>query len=66
MSSPLFTYVRYNAELSRAGLDKLGLKTIDPAEVQKLDSVANIKKLQRVGQAVASKKVHASHFMGFA
>src|SRR6185436_2450204 len=33
----LFTYVRYNAELTRAGLDALGLTTINPEHVQALD-----------------------------
>ena len=64
VSSPLFTYVRYNAELSREGLDRLGLKTIDPKKVQKLDAVANIPDLRRVGKAVA-RKVKADHFKGF-
>jgi patatin-like phospholipase/acyl hydrolase len=61
----LFTYVRYNAELSRSGLDALGLPNIEPRNVQQLDSVAFIADLQRVGQAVAEKKVKAEHFAGF-
>jgi len=65
VSSPLFTYVRYNAELTREGLDRLGLKTIDPKKVQQLDAVANIPDLKRVGKAVA-KQVKANHFRGFA
>lgn len=60
----LFTYMRYNAELSRKGLDGLGLTDIKPEDVQKLDSVAHIAELQRVGRAVA-KKVNADHFAGF-
>lgn len=63
-SPKLFTYVRYNAELSRDGLDKLGLTRIKPEDVQKLDSVENIKELQEVGQAVA-KKVTRAHFSKF-
>jgi hypothetical protein len=65
VTSPLFTYVRYNAELTRKGLDKFGLNNIEPKDVHKLDSVKHIKKLQRVGRAVASKQVVASHFRGF-
>ncbi len=53
----LFTYARYNAELSRAGLDKLGLPGIQPKEVQTLDAVEFIPQLQQVGQAVAQQKV---------
>lgn len=64
VSSPLFTYVRYNAELTRKGLDALGLKSIDPEKVQQLDAVQNIDDLRLVGQAVA-KKVEDAHFNGF-
>ncbi len=60
----LFTYVRYNAELSADGLKALGLEDIKPEDVQKLDSVAHIPELQRVGKAVA-KKVKPEHFTGF-
>ncbi len=60
----LFTYMRYNAELSPAGLKALGLPEIKPEDVQKLDSVAHVAELQRVGQAVA-KKVKTEHFAGF-
>ncbi len=61
----LFTYMRYNAELTREGLNSLGLSDIEPENVQKLDSVDNIADLQRVGRAVAEKKVNAAHFAGF-
>jgi uncharacterized protein len=57
----LFTYVRYNAELSRDGLKALGLPDIKPENVQKLDSVEHVAELRRVGQAVA-KKVIPGHF----
>ncbi len=60
----LFTYVRYNAELSREGLDELGLTGIAPEHVQKLDSVAHVKDLQKVGRAVA-RKIERRHFAGF-
>ena len=61
----LFTYVRYNAELSRAGLDALGLTQIEPEHVQQMDSVDHISEMQEVGRAVA-KKVKIGHFDGFA
>jgi len=61
----LFTYMRYNAELTRLGLDALGLTDVKPEDVQKLDSVENVKDLQRVGQAVADKNVDVEHFVGF-
>ncbi|MBU1263811.1 MAG: patatin-like phospholipase family protein [Gammaproteobacteria bacterium] len=60
----LFTYVRYNAELSAEGLGALGLSDIKPEDVQKLDSVEHVGDLQRVGKAVA-QKVKPEHFAGF-
>ena len=61
----LFTYARYNAELSREGLDALGLKHINPVQVQRMDSVDYIGEMQEVGQALAEQKVKAGHFAGF-
>jgi hypothetical protein len=60
----LFTYMRYNADLSRDGLDALGLPGIEPRNVQQMDSVAHITELQEVGRAVA-KQVNIEHFNGF-
>ena len=60
----LFTYLRYNADLSRAGLDGLGLQSIKPENVQQMDSVQYIAQLQQVGQAVA-RDVDMAHFEGF-
>ncbi|MFV2055005.1 MAG: patatin-like phospholipase family protein [Thiohalomonadales bacterium] len=62
--SKLFTYLRYNAELTDSGLTALGLTGINPEEVQKLDSVENIGELQQIGKAVA-KKVKPEHFAAF-
>lgn len=61
----LFTYLRYNAELTRQGLDALGLTDIEPEDVQKLDSTDHIKELQRVGRAVVEKKLRREHFAAF-
>jgi patatin-like phospholipase/acyl hydrolase len=61
----LFTYLRYNAELTRGGLSSLALDDIEPEKVQQLDSVEFIPDLQRVGRAVAEQKVKAEHFAGF-
>ncbi|MGH7930126.1 MAG: patatin-like phospholipase family protein, partial [Candidatus Binatia bacterium] len=61
----LFTYLRYNAELTREGLNSMGLNDIEPAKVQQLDSIEFIADLQRVGRAVAEQKVKAEHFAGF-
>ena len=60
----LFSYVRYNAELTRDGLDALDLPDVVPEDVQKLDSVAHIDDLRRVGRAAATE-VSIDHFAGF-
>jgi hypothetical protein len=61
----LFTYARYNCELSRAGLDRIGLGSIDPANVQQLDSIEFMGELQAVGTALATHAVREEHFDGF-
>jgi patatin-like phospholipase/acyl hydrolase len=63
-SPKLFTYMRYNADLSREGLDALGLPHIQPSNVQQMDSVTYIPELQEVGREVA-KEVNIDHFTGF-
>ncbi len=62
----LFTYLRYNAELTREGLDALGCRDIAPETVQQLDSIVGIPDLRRVGKKVAETKVLERHFDGFA
>ncbi|MEP7310671.1 MAG: patatin-like phospholipase family protein [Acidobacteriota bacterium] len=61
----LFTYMRYNAELTTAGLSALGVPSIPPEHVQQMDSVDYIAELQEVGKAVAALKVKREHFAGF-
>jgi hypothetical protein len=65
VSPKLFTYLRYDADLSAAGLVKLGLTTVRPADVIKLDSTRHMSELQAVGRAVATT-VGPDHFSGFA
>jgi uncharacterized protein len=60
----LFTYARYNAELTRSGLDALGLYDVRPECVQPLDSVTNIADLCKVGQA-AARAAELNHFADF-
>jgi hypothetical protein len=60
----MFTYLRYNAELTRDGLVELGLPDVRPEDVQRLDSVDHIGDLQRVG-ARAALVVAPEHFAGF-
>ena len=64
VSPKLFTYMRYNADLSRRGLDALGLPHVEPTSVQQLDSVEHIPELQEVGRAVA-RQVNPAHFSNF-
>jgi uncharacterized protein len=61
----LFTYARYNAELSREGLNALSLPDTKPADVQQMDSVDHIGEMQEVGRALAQQKVKSEHFAGF-
>jgi patatin-like phospholipase/acyl hydrolase len=64
VSPKLFTYMRYNADVTRDGLNALGLKHIEPSNVQQMDSVDHITELQEVGRAIA-KQVNIDHFAGF-
>src|SRR5499427_2266022 len=60
----LFCYARYNAELTREGLDALGCGDVEPETVQQLDSITGIPDLRKVGKKVAELKVDAAHFAG--
>jgi hypothetical protein len=59
-----FLYTRYNADLSREGLNALGCSDIVPENVQKMDSVDHIDELLRVGRA-AGGAVKLEHFGPF-
>ena len=61
----LFTYMRYNAELTTRGLTDLGVGHIQPEHVQQMDSVAHIDKLRAVGQAVAKAQLDSADYAGF-
>ena len=60
----LFTYVRYNAELTVEWLNANGLGHIEPRHVQALDSTRYMRELQELGAKVA-EQVQASHFSRF-
>lgn len=64
-SSKLFSYVRYDAELSREGLDWLGLPNVQPAHVQPMDAIEFLGEIQQVGVALAKRKVKPEHFAQF-
>jgi hypothetical protein len=62
----LFSYVRYDPEVTRAGLDALGLAGIESDHVRLMDSTEHIADIQRVGVAYGERHVDVErHFTGF-
>jgi hypothetical protein len=63
----LFTYLRYDPDVSAQGLADLGLAgKVKPEQVQTLDSVDFIPQIQEVGTAYAARAVQPAHLSGFA
>lgn len=62
----LFTYLRYDPDVTHAGLNVLGLGDIDPATMQEMDSIKHIPNIQRVGAAYAQRHVRLADFGPFA
>lgn len=62
----LFTYLRYDPDVTAEGLKFLGLTDIDPAKVQVLNSIDHIPDIRRVGIAYTAQHVKPEHFAGFA
>ena len=60
-----FVYARYSPDVTREGLDALGLKQVNPDHVQSLDQVAYIPEMQEVGQAYAKAFVDVAPFRRF-
>lgn len=61
---PLFSYVRYNVDISQSGLDGIGLSDIKSKDVAKLDGVKGMPDLARIGR-IAAEQVQSDHFAGF-
>ena len=61
----LFTYMRYDADVTQAGLDALGLSDIEAASVQALDSVEHMTEMQRLGRTVAARLIDPAHYAQF-
>ncbi len=59
-----FLYARYDADISREGLDAMGLDDVDPAAVGKLDSLDGLPDLIRIGKKLA-EEVSLDHLGGF-
>ncbi|HEY7981074.1 MAG TPA: patatin-like phospholipase family protein [Candidatus Eremiobacteraceae bacterium] len=64
LAEKLFTYARYNVDLSRQGLDSLGLNGIDENAVQPFD-IAHLDELQIVGKTAAERCISLADFDGF-
>jgi uncharacterized protein len=60
----LFTYVRYNVELSQTGLISIGIRDVRIEDVGPLDAVRHMDALCRIGKAAAAK-VRKEHFAKF-
>ncbi len=60
-----FTYIRYDVELSNAGLKEIGARPdINPEKIAKLDSTEHMDDLRHVGQRLAAQ-VDPAHFGSF-
>ncbi|CAN5165057.1 hypothetical protein BH20BAC1_BH20BAC1_02930 [soil metagenome] len=59
-----FLYARYNADLSREGLDEMRLNHIDSGHVREMDSVKYINELREVGKK-AAEQISMDHFGSF-
>jgi len=59
-----FLYARYNADLSRQGLDRLGFPQVDPTSIQKMDAVENMETLYAIGQK-AGEAIQREHLGPF-
>lgn len=59
-----FLYARYNADLSREGLDEMRLNHIDSGHVREMDSVKYINELREVGKK-AAEQISMKHFESF-
>jgi uncharacterized protein len=61
----LFTYLRYNADLSAEGLATLGLGHLDSTRLRRLDSFSSDSGLAAVGQAVVERDLRPEHYDAF-
>jgi patatin-like phospholipase/acyl hydrolase len=66
MADKLFSYVRYNPDVTTKGLQDLGLGDIRSSSVRVMDSVKSIDEMQRVGRTYADKYVNLKHLGSFA
>lgn len=62
--NPLFSYARYNADLTPQALTSIGFGALSSASFA-IDSMAAVSPCIDIGKWVAEKKVQVSHFLGF-
>ncbi|MGR6963953.1 patatin-like phospholipase family protein [Geodermatophilus sp. URMC 61] len=62
---PLFTYLRYDADLSDDALAALGIAARDRSRLRRLDAVGAVAQLQTVGREVARQVDVDRQFAGF-
>lgn len=62
----LFSYVRYDPDVTQPGIDALGLPGVKAENVQVMDSVDFIPDIQSVGREYARKHVTLAHLAPFA
>ncbi|MNI87708.1 hypothetical protein D3C73_1449300 [compost metagenome] len=64
-SAPLFTYARYNVDLTSQGLASIGCEELIGRNLHRLDATDLIHDMQTVGRAVAKSRVRLEHFERF-
>jgi hypothetical protein len=64
-SKKLLALDRYNVELSRQGLDALGLTSIKPEKVMRLDSIEHVPELRAIGHALVRRDLSRKPFESF-
>lgn len=65
LADPLFSYVRYDLDLTRANLDALGFADVALSQVLPIDSVEHLDTLSAVGAAIAEQVVDVAYLDGF-
>ena len=61
----LFSYVRYDPELTRHNLDEIGLASVQVEHVLEMDDVEHLDDMVKVGKQAARKMVQIRHFEDF-
>jgi len=61
----LFTYIRYNIDISEAGFQLAGIKQYNPNDIKHLDAVGKMDVLHEIGELYADHNVKIEHLKGF-